>query len=67
MSMADLKKFRTKALLLYYYYSSLCNFIITGQSNLVLGASVWVLQLRSILLYALFQEIMGMETFILSI
>ena len=63
ISMTDLKKFRPKALLLlYYYYLSVCNFIITGQSNLVLGALVWF-----ILLYALFQEIMGMETFILSI
>ena len=61
--MTDLKKLRPKALLLlYYYYSSVCNFIITGQWNLVLGASVWF-----ILLYALFQEMMGMETFILSI
>ena len=65
--MTNLKKFRTKALLLYYYYSSLCKFIITRQWNLVLGALVWLLQLHSILLYALFHEIMGMETFILSI
>lgn len=42
---------------------SLCNFTITVQSNLVLGALVWVLQLRSTLPCALFQETMGMETF----